>query len=131
MTFSQQKGQKKKPKNPFMPQVVPKVNKYFSFLRFYMLTVVIQWNHVLLLQNKTTQKKSGNQNGGGGGGSGSGSDLAEVLKCPGSSFNQNKTCDTENKTQPGKEWELRLLWYPKYKKPTFINCFMLQEVRWQ
>ncbi|XDV27742.1 hypothetical protein PO909_031228 [Leuciscus waleckii] len=47
---TKQKGQKKKPKNPFMPQVVPK--------------------------NKTTQKKSGNQNGGGG--SGSGSDLAET-----------------------------------------------------
>jgi len=70
-----------------------------------MLTVVIQWNHVLLLQNKTTQKKNGNQNGGGG--SGGGSDLAEVLKYPRSSFNQNKTCDTENKTQTGKKWELR------------------------
>jgi len=56
---------------------------------------------VLLLQNKTTQKKNGNQNGGGG--SGGGSDLAEVLKYPRSSFNQNKTCDTKNKTQTGKE----------------------------
>ncbi|XP_056092346.1 apolipoprotein L1 isoform X3 [Rhinichthys klamathensis goyatoka] len=47
---TKQKGQKKKSKNPFMPQVVPK--------------------------NKTTQKKNGNQNGGGG--SGGGSDLAET-----------------------------------------------------
>lgn len=45
---TKQKGQKKKPKNPFMPQAAPK--------------------------NKTTQKKNENQNGGGG----SGSDLAET-----------------------------------------------------
>lgn len=34
MTFSQQKGQKKKPKNPFMPQTAAKVNKYFFMVFF-------------------------------------------------------------------------------------------------
>lgn len=72
MTFLQQKDQKKKPKNPFMPQVAAKVN-ILVFHACFLKTLKIHWSHVLLFQNKTTQKKNEDQN------IGAGSDVAEVL----------------------------------------------------